>query len=389
MARQHIRRNIILSGNFFTSLMVIFLTLCNPSQSNASQRLDPVNANFTGKVVTLTQGLEHPWSMAFLPDGRILITERPGRLRIFQNGSLHPEPISGLPKITAKGQGGLLDVILHPEYKKTGWIYFSYVAPGNRSMGTEVARARLVNHRLKDLEVIFRLARKTSESYHFGSRLLFDKDGYLYITIGDRGDRPRAQNLADHAGSVIRIHDDGSIPKDNPFSSQQGAKPEIYSYGHRNPQGIAMHPATGEVWIHEHGPQGGDELNIIHKGNNYGWPTITYGVNYVIGTSIGEGTHKQGMEQPHYYWVPSIAPSGMAFYSADKFTNWKGNLFIGSLKFQLLTRLELVGDQVVREERLLKGKLGRIRDVRVGPDGYLYLLTDAANGKMVRLEPAP
>lgn len=389
MARQHIRRNIILSGNFFTSLMVIFLTLCNPSQSNASQRLDPVNANFTGKVVTLTQGLEHPWSMAFLPDGRILITERPGRLRIFQNGSLHPEPISGLLKITAKGQGGLLDVILHPEYKKTGWIYFSYVAPGNRSMGTEVARARLVNHRLKDLEVIFRLARKTAESYHFGSRLLFDKNGYLYITIGDRGDRPRAQNLADHAGSVIRIHDDGSIPKDNPFSSQQGAKPEIYSYGHRNPQGIAMHPATGEVWIHEHGPQGGDELNIIHKGNNYGWPTITYGVNYVIGTSIGEGTHKQGMEQPHYYWVPSIAPSGMAFYSADKFTNWKGNLFIGSLKFQLLTRLELVGDQVVREERLLKGKLGRIRDVRVGPDGYLYLLTDAANGKMVRLEPAP
>lgn len=389
MARQHIRRNIILSGNFITSLMVIFLTLYNHSLSNASQRLEPVSADFTGKVVTLTQGLEHPWSMAFLPDRRILITERPGRLRIFQNGSLHPEPISGLPKIAAKGQGGLLDVILHPEYKKTGWIYFSYVAPGNRSMGTEVARARLVNHRLKDLEVIFRLARKTSESYHFGSRLLFDKNGYLYITIGDRGDRPRAQNLADHAGSVIRIHDDGSIPKDNPFSSQQGAKPEIYSYGHRNPQGIAMHPATGEVWIHEHGPQGGDELNIIHKGNNYGWPTITYGVNYVIGTSIGEGTHKQGMEQPHYYWVPSIAPSGMAFYSADKFTNWKGNLFIGSLKFQLLTRLELVGDQVVREERLLKGKLGRIRDVRVGPDGYLYLLTDAANGKMVRLEPAP
>jgi glucose/arabinose dehydrogenase len=306
-----------------------------------------------------------------------------------QNGNLHPQPIPGLPKIIAKGQGGLLDVILHPKYEKNGWIYLSYAAPGRRGMGTEVARARLANHQLTDLQVIFRLERKTSESYHFGSRLLFDHAALLYITIGDRGDRPRAQDLADHAGSVIRLNDDGSIPKDNPFSSTQGAKPEIYSYGHRNPQGMALHPATGKVWIHEHGPQGGDEVNIIDRGLNYGWPIITYGVNYVIGTSIGEGTHKQGMEQPNYYWVPSIAPSGMAFYNADKFPNWKGSLFVGSLKFRLLARLELDGEAVVREERLLEGKLGRIRDVRTGPDGYLYLLTDEANGKLVRLEPAP
>lgn len=374
--------------NTISAIMLLWGLLCYlPAQS--AQQLEPVAVAFEGKIITLTDGLEHPWGMAFLPNGSILITERPGRLRLLQNGNLHPQPISGLPKIIAKGQGGLLDVILHPKYEKNGWIYLSYSAPGRRGMGTEVARARLTNYRLTDLQVIFRLERKTSESYHFGSRLLFDHAGHLYITIGDRGDRPRAQNLADHAGSVIRLHDDGSVPKDNPFSSQQGAKPEIYSYGHRNPQGMALHPATRKVWIHEHGPQGGDELNIIGKGRNYGWPVITYGVNYVIGTSIGEGTHKQGMEQPNYYWVPSIAPSGMAFYTADKFPNWKGSLFVGSLKFRLLARLELDGEAVVREERLLEGKLGRIRDIRTGPDGYLYLLTDEANGKLVRLEPAP
>ncbi len=334
-------------------------------------------------------GLEHPWGMAFLPDGRILVTERSGRLRIVDNGKLDPTPVSGLPRIEAEGQGGLLDIILHPDFKDNGWIYLSYVAPGAEGMGTEVSRARLVNHRLTDLQVIFRLERKTDKTYHFGSRLLFDRSGYLYITIGDRGDRPRAQALDDQAGSVIRIHDDGMIPEDNPFIAQHGAKPEIFSYGHRNPQGMALHPKTGEVWIHEHGPQGGDELNLIHKGRNYGWPIITYGVNYVIGTSIGEGTHKHGMEQPNYYWVPSIAPSGMSFYNADKFPEWKGDLFVGSLKFQLLVRLELDGNKVIREERLLKEKLGRIRDVRTGPDGYIYLLTDESDGKLVRLEPAP
>lgn len=370
------------------AIMLLLLTY-SPLASHSAQRVEPETSYFSGRIITITDGLEHPWGMAFLPDGRTLVTERGGKLRIVENGSLHPRPITGLPKIEAAGQGGLLDITLHPRFKENGWIYFSYVALGQGGMGTEVARAHLVDHRLIDLQIIFRLERKTFTSYHFGSRLLFDRAGYLYITIGDRGDRPRAQDLGDHAGSVIRIHADGRIPKDNPFFSQHGEKPEIFSYGHRNPQGMALHPETGKVWIHEHGPQGGDELNIIRKGRNYGWPIITYGVNYVIGTKIGEGTHKHGMEQPNYYWAPSIAPSGMTFYTADRFPKWKGNLFVGSLKFQLLVRLELKGDQIIREKRLLTGKLGRIRDVSTGPDGYIYLLTDAANGKLIRLEPAP
>jgi aldose sugar dehydrogenase len=356
---------------------------------DAAQRLDPEPAEFSGRVVSLAEGLEHPWGMAFLPDGTILVTERSGRLRVVDQNGLRAQPISGLPNIVAVGQGGLLDVVLHPGYADNGWIYISYSAPGPGGIGTDVARARLRGNRLTDLQVIFRLERKSDTSYHFGSRLAFDRAGYLYISIGDRGQRPRAQRLDDHAGSIIRIHDDGRIPADNPFISHPGAKPEIFSYGHRNPQGLALHPETGAIWIHEHGPQGGDELNIIHKGRNYGWPVITYGVNYVSGTSIGEGSHKPGMEQPDYYWVPSIAPSGMSFYTADRFPHWKGSLFVGSLKFRLLVRLALDGNQVIREERLLQGALGRIRDVRTGPDGYLYLLTDAPSGQLVRLEPAP
>ncbi len=366
--------------------MILLLWLW-PLWSHSSQRLQPVTVDFAGRIVTLAQGLEHPWSMAFLPDGRILVTERSGRLRLVENGRLASQPISGLPNIISVGQGGLLDVVLHPDYQKTGWIYLSYSAPGPAGMGTEVARARLAGNRLQDLEVIFRLERKSPTAHHFGSRLTFDRAGYLYISIGDRGERPRAQMLHDHAGSIIRIHDDGRIPADNPFTSRSDAKPEIFSYGHRNPQGMALHPTTGQLWIHEHGPQGGDELNIIHKGRNYGWPIITYGVNYVSGTTIGEGVSKPGMEQPDYYWIPSIAPSGMAFYTGDKFHQWRDSLFIGSLKFRLLTRLVLDGSSVIREERLLRDELGRIRDVRTGPDGYLYLLTDAANGKLVRLEP--
>ncbi len=340
---------------------------------------------FTTHVVA--SGLEHPWGMAFLPDGRILVTERPGRLRLIENGRLNPKPIKGLPDITAVGQGGLLDIILHPDYEKNGWLYFSYSAPGAGGIGTEVARARLDGMKLKDVRVLFRMQPKSGGGRHFGSRLVIDGDNYLYISVGDRGDRPRAQRLDDHAGSIIRLHDDGRVPKDNPFVDRKDAKPEIYSYGHRNPQGLTLHPHTGAVWQHEHGPQGGDELNLIQKGRNYGWPVITYGVNYVIGTKIGEGTHKEGMEQPLYYWDPSIAPSGMDFYTGDKWPQWRGNLFIGALKFELLVRLELDGTKVVRETRLLEGELGRIRDVRTGPDGYLYLLTDQQNGKLVRLMP--
>jgi len=340
------------------------------------------------QIQVIAEGLEHPWGMAFLPDGRILVTERPGRLRVIERGRLLPESVKGLPRIAVRGQGGLLDVVQHPDYEQNGWIYLSYAATGSGGVGTEVARARLEGMKLVQLERLFWLEPKTDAGQHFGSRLVFDRAGYLYITLGDRGSRPRAQRLNDHAGSVIRLHDDGRIPADNPFINQRRSQKEIFSYGHRNPQGMALHPQTGKVWIHEHGPQGGDEINIIQAGANYGWPVITYGVNYGSGTSIGEGTEKKGMEQPLYYWVPSIAPSGMAFYTGDRYPGWEGNLFVGSLKFRLLVRLELEGDHVVKEHRLLKNRLGRIRDVRVGPDDYLYLLTDEDNGKLVRLVPS-
>lgn len=337
----------------------------------------------------VTAGLEHPWSLAFLPDGRFLVTERPGRLRIIEaDGRLLPEPVAGLPVIEASGQGGLLDVVLHPKFETNRWVYFSYNEPGPGGMGTAVGRGRLRGTQLHDTEVLFRLAPKSSRGQHFGSRLVFDRQGYLFITLGDRGDRPRAQDLADHAGSVIRLNDDGSIPADNPFVNRDGARPEIYSYGHRNIQGATLHPVTGRLWTHEHGPQGGDEINLPQPGVNHGWPVITYGVNYGVGTRIGEGTHKPGMAQPLYYWVPSIAPSGMTFYLGDRFPAWRGDLFVGSLKFRSLVRLRIQDGQVVHEERMLGDELGRIRDVRAGPDGLLYLLTDADNGRLVRLLPA-
>jgi len=337
----------------------------------------------------VTRGLEHPWSMAFLPNGRFLITERPGRLRIIDaDGRLLPEPVAGLPSIEASGQGGLLDVVLHPDFKENRWVYFSYNEPGPGGMGTAVGRGRLQGEQLHETQVLFRLTPKSSRSQHFGSRLVFDRQGHLFITLGDRGDRPRAQDLADHAGSVVRLNDDGSIPADNPFVGHANAKPEIYSYGHRNIQGATLHPVDGRLWTHEHGPQGGDEINLPEAGVNHGWPVITYGVNYGIGTPIGEGTEKPDMAQPLYYWVPSIAPSGMAFYQGDKFPAWQNDLFVGSLKFRLLVRLRIRDGQVVDEERMLANELGRIRDVRVGPDGFLYLLTDADDGMLVRLVPA-
>jgi len=337
----------------------------------------------------LATGLVHPWSLAFLPDGRMLVSERPGRLRlILPDGTLDPRPIGGLPPIRPYGQGGLLDLALHPDFAHNHWLYLSYAEEGAGGYGTAVARGRLRDHRLEQLEVIFRLEPKSRTRQHFGSRLVFDTQGHLYVTLGDRGDRPRAQDLSDHAGSVIRLYDDGRVPGDNPSVDRPGARPEIYSYGHRNVQGAARHPRTGRIWIHEHGPQGGDEINVIRAGVNYGWPVITYGVNYVIGTRIGEGTHKPGMAQPIHYWVPSIAPSGMAFYTGEPFRRWRGNLLVGSLKFQQLVRLELDGERVTHEERMLSGAFGRIRDVRQGPDGLVYLLTDAQNGKLIRLSPA-
>jgi glucose/arabinose dehydrogenase len=341
------------------------------------------------RAVTVTGGLEFPWGLAFLPDGRLLVTERPGRLRIVAaDGRLDPQPVQGVPAVAAVGQGGLLDVALHPEFARNRLVYLSYAGEGPGGYGTEVVRGRLDGNAMRDVQVIFRMQPKTRSGHHFGSRLVFDRQGFLFITLGDRGDMARAQQLDDHAGSVIRLHDDGRVPTDNPFVGKPGAKPEKFTLGNRNMQGAALHPRTGQLWTHEHGPQGGDEINVIRAGVNYGWPVITYGRNYGTGTQIGEGTAKPGMAQPLLQWTPSIAPSGMALYTGKRFPKWKGNLFVGALKFQMLVRLELDGERVVREERLLDKALGRIRDVRQGPDGLLYLLTDSEQGRIVRLEPA-
>jgi glucose/arabinose dehydrogenase len=341
------------------------------------------------RAVTLTSGLEFPWGLAFLPDGRMLVTERPGRLRIVAaDGRLDPRPVEGVPAVAATGQGGLLDVALHPDFARNRLVYLSYAGEGPGGYGTEVARGRLDGNALRDLEVIFRMQPKSRAGYHFGSRLVFDGKGHLFITLGDRGEMARAQRLDDHAGSVIRLHDDGRVPADNPFVGKPGAKPEKFTLGNRNMQGAALNPRSGELWTHEHGPQGGDEINVVRAGVNYGWPVITYGANYGTGTKIGEGTAKTGMAQPLLQWTPSIAPSGMAFYTGDRFPKWQGNLFVGALKFQMLVRLQLDGERVVREERLLQGAVGRIRDVRQGPDGLIYLLIDSEKGRIVRLEPA-
>jgi glucose/arabinose dehydrogenase len=368
-------------------ILLLIATIGCAQRSDADQVVS--TDDYRIRVVTIVRGLEHPWGLAFLPDGRMLVTERPGRLRIVNDGVLDPDPVAGVPEVAAVGQGGLLDIALHPDYASNGWIYLSYAASGEGGVGTELARGRLQGHRLTDVEVLFRLQPKSGAGRHFGGRIVFDREGYIYLTLGDRGERPRAQALDDHAGSVIRLHADGRVPQDNPFVGRVDARAEIYTYGNRNVQGAARHPQTGEVWTHEHGPQGGDEVNIIRAGTNYGWPVITYGANYGTGTKIGEGTHKEGMAQPIHYWVPSIAPSGMAFYTGERFPAWRGDLFVGALKDQMLVRLEIEGERVTQEERMLKGVLGRIRDVRDGPDGYLYLLTDAPNGVLARLEPAP
>ncbi|MDW8467644.1 MAG: PQQ-dependent sugar dehydrogenase [Burkholderiales bacterium] len=339
-------------------------------------------------VTIVVSGLAYPWSVAFLPDGRMLVTERAGRLRIVRDGRLEPQPVPGLPPVAPHGQGGLMDVALHPDFARNQLVYWAFAARGADGVGTEVARGRLVGDRIEGAEVIFRQSPKGTSGRHFGARLVFDRAGFLYITLGDRGEMDRAQRPDDHAGSVIRLHDDGRVPHDNPFVGRAGWKPEKYTLGNRNIQGAALHPATGALWAHEHGPQGGDELNVIRPGVNYGWPVITYGVNYVTGTRIGEGTHKPGMAQPVHVWTPSIAPSGMAFYTGARFPRWKGDLFVGALREQALVRLRLEGEKVVKEERMLRGVLGRIRDVREGPDGLIYLLTDEPNGVLARLEPA-
>jgi glucose/arabinose dehydrogenase len=372
------------------SLFLLLLCSLGCLSAWAQERSSIINSEKQSfRVATLLTGLENPWSVAFLPDGRLLITERAGRLRLVsQDFKLEPKPIDGLPEVSAQGQGGLFDVVLHPQFAQNGWIYWAYNAPGTGGWGTALARGKLQGHRMTDVQVLFSMQPKTRSSFHFGGRIVFDQAGLLYLTLGDRGDKDRAQKLDDHAGSVIRLHDDGRVPANNPFVNRAGALAEKWTLGNRNIQGAALHPQTGELWSHEHGPQGGDEVNVMRSGLNYGWPIITYGVNYGLGTKIGEGQAKPGMVQPVHVWVPSIAPSGMAFVSGQQFPQWQGNLLVGALRGQMLVRLSLDGEKVLGEERLLQGRGGRIRDVRMGPDGLVYLLTDEAQGSLLRLEPA-
>lgn len=337
------------------------------------------------RLVRVVDGLREPWSFVFLPDGEVLVSERPGGLWLITDGSV--QAVSGAPNAAAVGQGGLLDLALDPDFASNRLVYMSFSDRYEFGAGTAVARGRLDGNRLADVEVVFRMNRSSAGGRHFGSRIVFGPDGLLYITIGDRGDRDRAQDPSDHAGSVVRIRPDGTVPPDNPFAGGGEGAPEVYSYGHRNAQGMAVHPSTGEVWLHEHGPQGGDEINVVEAGANYGWPVITYGVNYGTGTPIGEGTSKPGMEQPILHWTPSIAPSGMAFYTGDRFPEWRGDIFAGALAARHLRRVELDGREVVGQEVLLDGVVGRVRDVREGPDGLLYLITDERDGGLYRIEP--
>jgi glucose/arabinose dehydrogenase len=369
------------------SILLLSLLACLPAWTQ--ERSSVFNSEkHAFRVATLLTGLENPWSMAFLPDGRMLVTERAGRMRLVgRDFRLDPQPIEGLPQVFAQGQGGLFDVVLHPQYAQNGWIYWSFNEQGPGGWGTALARGKLQGHRMTEVQVLFSMQAKTRSGQHFGGRIVFDKAGIVYLTLGDRGDKDRAQKLDDHAGSVIRLHDDGRVPADNPFVSKAGALPEKWTLGNRNMQGAVLHPKTGELWTHEHGPQGGDEVNVMRSGLNYGWPVITYGVNYGLGTRIGEGQSKPGMVQPLHVWSPSIAPSGMAFVSGAQFPQWQGDLLVGALRGQMLVRLVISGEKVVREERLLQNRVGRIRDVRLGPDGLVYLLTDDDQGVLLRLEP--
>ncbi len=344
------------------------------------------------RTTVIASGLARPWAMQVLPDGRFIVTERPGAIRIVTPDGKVSAPLKGAPKAQAVGQGGMLDIALAPDFASSRHVYISFAQRRGRARnGTSVARARLVSDatgdRLEDLRVIFQQKPDFGGGLHFGSRLAFAPDGKLFVTLGERYQKYFAQDLKAHFGKVVRINPDGTVPADNPFVGRDNARPEIWSLGHRNPQSAAIHPASGKLWTVEHGARGGDEINIPAPGRNYGWPVITYGRDY-SGAKIGIGTHNKGMEQPIYYWDPSIAPSGMAFYSAGRFPQWRGNLFVGALKDRHLARLVLDGEKVVAEEVLLERLRSRIRDVRQGPDGYLYVLTDSTNGRLIRVEPA-
>jgi aldose sugar dehydrogenase len=356
-----------------------------PTEPRVFDTLDPSTAI---RVVPVVSGLANPWSIAFLPNGDMLVTEKTGQLRIVRNGTLDPQPISGVPQVVAMGQGGLLEVSPHPRFAENKFVYLTYSKPGEKGNTTALARGRLEGNALADVRDVFVADAWNNFPIHFGSKIAWGRDGTLFMTVGERNDRNRAQDTTHHAGKVLRLRDDGTAPPDNPFVGRAGFRPEIYSYGHRNLQGLAFHPETGELWETEHGPQGGDELNIIQPGKNYGWPIVTFGREYT-GEVITNQPWREGMEQPVTIWVPSIGLSGMAFYTGERFPAWKGNIFVGGLAGQVVQRLAFTPRGPIGRESLLAELKQRIRDVRQGPDGLLYVATDANPGAILRIEPAP
>ncbi|WP_299534855.1 PQQ-dependent sugar dehydrogenase [Ulvibacterium sp.] len=357
--------------NSIVCLYLIVVSLNFSCAQDAENQVNvPSEVPFTAEL--LIDGLEIPWGMAFLPDGSMLVTEKSGELIHFKDGK--KTEIGNVPKVYQRGQGGLLDIEPHPSYEDNGWLYITYSSEegGDKGGNTALIRAKLTNNALTDIELLYKAVPNTTKGQHFGSRIVFDDEGYLYFSVGDRGNRDvNPQDIKRDGGKIYRLKDDGSIPSDNPFVNNSGAKTAVFSYGHRNPQGLVKHPETGQIWDNEHGPKGGDEINMVQKGANYGWPVITYGINY-SGTPITDKTEMEGMEQPVHYWVPSIGPSGMAFVSTDNYGSWKGSILVGSLAFQYLERLELNGNKVVNREKLMPD-IGRVRDVKQGPDGLIYV----------------
>ncbi|QIB65930.1 PQQ-dependent sugar dehydrogenase [Kineobactrum salinum] len=377
-------------------LRFLFIIALLSTTASATEPETRYSAYHDYRLVTVVEGLTRPWAMTFLPDGDMLVTEKAGSLRIVRDGKLLEEPVAGIPEVFNQGQGGLLDVVMHPDFAANQLLYLSYSKPlADGASTTAVIRGRYRDGRLRDVEELFEADSRGRG--HYGSRIAFDGKGYMYITVGDRQASPSgnleahpAQSLADHHGVVVRLHEDGSIPEDNPFVDQDKALPEIWSYGHRNAQGLAIDRASGNVWITEHGPQGGDELNLVERGANYGWPVVGYGVNYGSGKAIHEGTHREGMTQPRKVWVPSIATSGLILYQGDAFPHWRGHLLAGGLAGKQVTLLELDGTSVVRHQTLAHN-VGRVRDIRTGPDGYIYLALDHtdSDSPILRLEPVP
>jgi glucose/arabinose dehydrogenase len=343
------------------------------SQQNNNAQAATVNNNI--KVDTLVTGLQNPWGMAFLSNNKMLITERSGDIRIVENGRLLSDKVMGVPVVHSRGQGGLLDIVLHPDHSTNGWIYFSYSKPGNGGATTTLTRAKLQGNNLTSLQELFSVQPYVNSNVHFGSRIAFDRKGYVYLSTGERGTKSNAQDLTNHNGKVMRLHDDGRVPSDNPFVNTPNAKPEIWSYGHRNIQGMVYDANTGILWSHEHGPKGGDEVNIIEKGNNYGWPLVTHGIDY-NGSIISNEKERAGITAPLYVWTPSIAPCGLALVTTDRYPGWKGSLLAGALAGQHIARLEINNRRVVKEERLIDD-VARVRAVAEAPDGYIYVLTES------------